>query len=292
MKALTPKMVANIKGMITIFLWSIAALFISFTPEIPPFLLAAFTSACGFTMIGLRWMRDRERFILALRQPLHVWILFAVAVIVYRGFYLSGLKMAPTIEANLIHYLWPLFIVLLGALLDRRKLPSRVLNGTVASLTGVVVLSTANRGSEFAWQLGPGHVFALLAAVSWSSYSVATRRLNIVSNDLIGVMHFLAVITFTLLHFFFEEPVAWDRVGFLHWVAIVELGLAISLGYSWWDDAMSKGDQEQIAIGANFIPLLSTIWLVLLGAQFLTPQLVVAAVLIITGSYIAKKSSL
>ena len=55
---------------------------------------------------------------------------------------------------------------------------------------------------------------------------------------------------------------------------------------------MTKGNQEQIAIGANFIPLLSTVWLILFGHQHLTAQLVAASVLIISGSYIAKKSAL
>jgi drug/metabolite transporter (DMT)-like permease len=292
MKTLRPRTVANLKGIATILLWSFSALFISFTQEIPPFLLACLTSACGFALFGLRWTRDRQRFLLAVQQPPHIWVLFAVAVIAYRGFYLSGLKMAPTLEANLINYLWPLLIVLLGALLDWRQLPPRVWCGAGAGLLGVYLLTSGNRTAETGWQLGAGHIFALLGAISWAAYSVATRRFKIASSDLIGVMHFLAVVTFFSLHLIFEVPVQWERVDLLHWVAIAELGLAISLGYSWWDDAMSKGNQEQIAIGANFIPLLSTVWLVLFGHQQLTAQLFAAAGLIIGGSYVAKKSTL
>jgi len=288
---MNPRAIANLKGIATILLWSFAPLFISFTREIPAFLLAGLTSAFGFVLYGLRWSHDKKSFLLAVKQPLNVWLLFALWVLGYRAFYLCGLKMAPILEANLINYLWPLLIVLFGAIADRRKLPSRVWYGAIAGLLGVCCLTSAFTGPGSGWKLGPGHLFALLAAICFATYSVATRRLKITSNDLIGVMHFLSVGTFLTMHLLFEPPVRWEQVDLLHWGAVVELGLAISLGYSWWDEAMSKGNQEQIAIGANFIPLLSTVWLVLFGQQLLTPELVAAAILIISGSYVAKRSA-
>lgn len=118
-----------------------------------------------------------------------------------------------------------------------------------------------------------------------------TRRIKVNSSDLLGVMHGLAALTFVTLHLIFEHPVVWKNVDLLHWVAVCQLGLAISLGYSWWDEAMSKGSQQQIALGANFIPLLSTVWLILLGRQDLSIHIAVAATLIISGSYIAKRYS-
>jgi drug/metabolite transporter (DMT)-like permease len=287
----TTRTVANIKGVLTILLWSSAALFISWTPEIPPFLLAAFTSAFGCILFGFRWVKNRERLRCALRQPWGVWCLFAVAVVVYRGCYLSGLKIAPTVEANLINYLWPLLIVVFGAIAEK-TLPKRVvLFGACLGLAGVYFLLEPSLGLREGepGQIGVGHLLALLGAISWSGYSVMTRRMKVDSNDLLGVMHGLAVITFGALHFLFENPVEWRNVDLLHWIAVCEVGLAISLGYSWWDEAMSKGSQQQIAIGGNFIPLLSTVWLIFLGHQVLTWHVAIAAALIISGSYIAKK---
>lgn len=288
-----PRTVANIKGILTILMWSCAALFITWTPEIPPFLLAALTSAFGCGMFWVRWMRHPKRLWSAIRQPLLVWCLFAVAVVVYRGCYLSGLKMAPTVEANLINYLWPLLIVIFGALIDKNFPQPVVLVGASLGLIGVCFLLVPSWISvqESGSRVGVGHLFAFLGAVSWSGYSVMTRRMRVESSDILGIMHGFAVVTFGVLHIFFETPVVWKNVDLLHWIAVCELGLAISLGYSWWDEAMSKGSQQQIAIGANFIPLLSTVWIILLGRQVLSYQVVISAMCIISGSYIAKKYS-
>lgn len=100
-------------------------------------------------------------------------------------------------------------------------------------------------------------------------------------------MHLIAAVTFVILHVVTEQRVRWDKVDYMHWLGVVELGLAISLGYSWWDEAMNKGSPQQIAVLANFIPLLSTLWLVIFGGQLLTTQLAVAAMLIIGGSYLS-----
>ncbi len=286
-----PRSVANLKGIATIFLWSLSALFISWTPEIPPFLLAACTSAFGFVLFAFRWMKSREKFDTAIRQPVQVWILFAVAVIAYRGFYLSGLKIAPTVEANLLNYLWPLLIVVFGAFVNRKMPTPTVLCGAVAGLCGVGLLLTPSGIAASSLNITSGHILAFLGAVCWSGYSVATRLMKADSSDLIGVMHGVAVLIFIAFHVAFEPSVAWERVDMYHVAGVTELGLAISLGYSWWDEAMSRGDQHQIAIGANFIPLLSTIWLVLFGSQAITQRVICAAGLIIVGSYIAKRSS-
>jgi drug/metabolite transporter (DMT)-like permease len=288
--SLNERTLATIKGGITILLWSFSALFISFTPEIPPFLLACLTSAAGFLLFSFRWLGDYKRLINTLLQPARIWLLFAVAVIAYRGFYISGLKTTSTLEANLINYLWPVFIVLFAALIDKRRISVSLVLASLISFVGVFCIGISQSGGVFDWQLSNGHLLALLAAICWSGYSVATKRITATPNDMIGVMHLMAAVIFYLFHHFFEVPVIWQNVDLLHWLAVFQLGVAISLGYSWWDIAMTKGNQQQIAIGANFIPLLSTFWLILLGRQNLTYLVLIAAVLILSGSYLAKRS--
>jgi|LakMenEpi03Aug12_release.lakeMendotaPanAssembly.Ray.scaffolds.fasta_scaffold382243_2 drug/metabolite transporter (DMT)-like permease len=201
--------VANVKGVLTILMWSFSALFILWTPEIPPFLLASFTSPFGCTLFGFRWIRNRERLWRALKQPLPVWCLFFVAVVVYRGCYLSGLKIAPTVEANLINYLWPSLIVIFGAIVDRSLPKPLLLFGAAMGFLGVSLLLFPSifSGKEINGQIGVGHFLALFGAISWSGYSVMTRRIKVNSSDLLGVMHGLAALTFVTLHLIFENPV-------------------------------------------------------------------------------------
>jgi len=280
---------SNLKGWATILLWSISALSIAYTPQFPPFFLAASTSLIGAILFSQRWITDRSRLHAALSQPWQVWLLFALAVVGYRGFYLSGLKMAPTIEANLIQYLWPILIVLLGHFVDRRKPTLTVMLSVSAGFLGVVLIALSKSDHSFTWHLTLGHLSALFAGIAWATYSVFTKKYSDAPGDMIGVMHIAATIFFSILHCTCEVPVSWNLVDTAHWIALLQLGIAISLGYSWWNEAMTKGSRDLMAVSAYFIPLLSTLLLILFGNDEMRREVAIAAGLILSGGVLARR---
>jgi drug/metabolite transporter (DMT)-like permease len=278
---------ANLAGYTSVTLWSFSALFISWTSDMPPFLLAALNSAIGFAFFGLKWLTVPKQLQKALRQPKQVWALYFLAVVFYRGFYLSGLKLAPIVEANLLNYLWPLLIIVLSALLDKKKIPPPIYVGAVACFTGVICIGLSNKGGT-GLSFEHGHIFALVAASSWALYSVLTRRFPGAITDMIGVMHLIAVAVFSLFHIFFEAPVSLASISPLAWIGTTGLSLAVSLGYSLWDRAMTHGDRERVATAAYFTPLMSTVWLILFAQAPMTKLIWIAAVLILGGSLISR----
>jgi drug/metabolite transporter (DMT)-like permease len=84
-----------------------------------------------------------------------------------------ALRHAPPVEANLVNYLWPLFIVLLAPLL----LPSMALRlvHVGAALVGfigaaLVIAGGRSISGAFAW----GYLPALGSALIWASHSLLT----------------------------------------------------------------------------------------------------------------------
>ena len=287
---MTNRRLANLAGYTSILMWSFSALFISWTGDMPPFLLAALNSAIGFAFFGLKWLATPQRLQKALRQPKQVWALYFLAVVCYRGFYLSGLKLAPIVEANLLNYLWPLLIIVLSALMDKKKIPPAIYAGAASCFAGVVCIGLSNKGGQ-GLSFENGHIFAAVAACLWALYSVLTRRFPGALSDLIGVMHLVAVAVFSLLHILFEDPVSLKAVSLAGWAGTVGLSLAVSLGYSFWDRAMTHGDREHVATAAYFTPLLSIVWLILFAHAPMTGFIWLAALLILGGSLLSRFST-
>ena len=90
--------------------------------------------------------------------------------------YVSALRSAPAAEAGLIAYLWPLLIVLFSGLLPGERLRAGHLTGAALGFAGAAVILARGGLSGDASSL-PGYGMALMAALVWSGYSVASRRL-------------------------------------------------------------------------------------------------------------------
>jgi drug/metabolite transporter (DMT)-like permease len=281
---------ANIKGYLTILLWSLAALCIQYTGLIPPFLLASLTSFFGFLMFASRWCFQPKRFFTALRQPLAVWLLFILAIIIYRATYLSALKMGPTVETNTIHYLWPLLIVYFSCFSNKKSINKQILLAALLSFLGVTLIGISKSDNVLTWNFKFSHLCAFFAALSWSSYSVLTKKLTTSPGDMIGVMHGIATCTFYCLHCIFEPRFEWSSLSITQIISVFELGLAISVGYSWWDTAMSRGDRDLLALRANLIPLLSTLWLVLFSHYQPNTTTLLGVLLVIGANMLVSKN--
>ncbi|MDP9127577.1 MAG: EamA family transporter [Pseudomonadota bacterium] len=276
----------NMPGYAAIGMWSFSALFISWTAEIPPMLFANLTSAVGFLFYALLWLRSPAKLRVVFQQPWRTWGLFFLAVVAYRGCYLGGLKLAPIVEANLLNYLWPLLIVFLSALLDGRRLTAKIYVGALLCFVGAVCIGLSKNGGQFSFQLG--HILAVAGAVIWALYSVLTRRLPSSSRQTIGAMHLIAACLFYALHTLIETPVQLASLSWWNCAGVVEIGLAISLGYSLWDKAMTHGHRENIAVAAYYTPLLSTLWLIVFSGAPMNFYVWLAAVFILSGSWLAR----
>jgi drug/metabolite transporter (DMT)-like permease len=286
---------ATLIGFIAILLWATLALFTTATGEVPPFQLLSLTFGIAFAVSLLRWgwlmRRDAGAFRRIFRQRAAVWLLGVAGLFGYHALYFTALDHAPPVEASLICFLWPLLIVLLSASLPGERLHWTHLLGGALGLAGaaLLVLQKADGVVAFEAQYLVGYLAALGCAVTWSIYSVMSRRFGHAPTDLVGAFCGATALLGIIAHLAIGKPTVWPaNAG--EWAAIVALGLGpVGVAFFVWDYGVKHGDIKALGACSYASPLLSTILLILAGKAEATMTVIVACLLIIAGAVIASR---
>ena len=275
----------NLSGILAILLWSTLASLTVKVGRVPPFELVSISFTVAF-FIGLGlWKKEGRGILVHLKLPLKVWLVGVGGLFGYHFFYFLALQNAPAVEANLINYLWPLFIVLFSAFLPGVKLRWFHVLGVVLGLGGVVALLGAKGGFSFDYQYARGYFYAFVCALVWSSYSVLSRYFGKVPTSAVGGFCGVTAILAFVCHLLFETTVV---PGFGSFVAIIILGLGpVGGAFFLWDYGVKKGDIQMLGAMSYLTPLLSTLLLVSLELSKASRAIWIACFLIVLGSIIA-----
>jgi drug/metabolite transporter (DMT)-like permease len=255
---------ATLIGVSAILMWALLAPLTALTGTLPPFQTVAvafaiggLTGICGTLVGGRSPLR-------AMRQPLAAWALSVGGLFGFHFLYFLSLKSAPPVEANLINYLWPLFIVLFSALLPGERLRWWHVAGAVAGLAGTVLLVTRGGGVAIEGAYVAGYVAALGSALIWTAYSLVNRRFGQVPTDAVAGFCLATAALALLCHLAWEVTV-WpdDIVG---WLALLGLGIGpVGAAFFAWDHGVKRGDIRALGAISYASPLLSTLLLIGFG---------------------------
>ena len=273
-------------GITAILMWATLALFTALCERIPPFQLTAMSFLVA-TLIGLLWLwRSGLPFSEVWKHPPSAWLHGVCGLFGYHLFYFTALKHAPVVEASLIAYLWPLLIVLMATRLpgEGRLKPAHGI-GALMGLGGAVLLVTGGRSVDFDPAHATGYLLAILCALTWSGYSVLSRRFAKVPTS--AVIGFCGVTTLLsgMVHLGTEVTVIPTPT---EWFGILGLGLGpVGGAFFTWDIGVKTGNLPLLGIFSYGAPLLSTLLLVLFGMTPFTPDLAISCLLIAGGSFLA-----
>ncbi|MGF9694769.1 EamA family transporter [Rhizobium sp. 0TCS1.26] len=273
------KVKGTLIGFAAILMWSLLALMTTASGLMPPFQLSAITFAIG-SLPGLLLLAARPQRLALLKQPAKVWLIGIGGLFGYHFLYFTALRNAPAVEAGLIAYLWPLFIVVGSALLPGERLRWYHLAGALAGLAGTAAI-VSRSGISFDRGYLVGYGAAFLCAFTWSGYSLLTRRFEAVSTDVVTGFC-LATSALSLICHLGLEATVWPANG-TEWLAVVGLGLLpVGAAFYAWDYGVKNGDIQILGAASYAAPLLSTLILTLFG--FAEPSLRIGlACLLITG---------
>ena len=278
---------ATLIGFVAILLWSFLAFFTAASGTMPPFQLMAISFGIG-GIAGVALWAVRPHAMKALRQPWQVWLLGIFGLFGYHFFYFTSLRNAPPVEAGLINYFWPLLIVLFSAMLPGERLRLHHIAGTLLALAGAALIVTGGQGFTFKTEYTFGYGIAVLGALTWSSYSVLSRRFAAVSSDAITGFCLATAVLAGISHLLLEQTVWPDDLW--QWAAIVALGLGpVGLAFYVWDIGVKHGDIQVVGALSYAAPLLSTAILVVTGYAAYSHNVLIASVLITAGAVIAAR---
>lgn len=274
---------ATLIGFSAILMWSLLALLTVMSGRVPPLQLQAMTFALGGA-IGLAWVA-RNKAWGALIQSAKVWALGVGGLAGYHALYFVSLRWAPPAEAGLINYLWPLLIVLFSGLLPGEGLRAKHVVGALLGLAGTVALFVG-KGGTLGLDNWPGYACAFCAAFVWAGYSVLSRRFAAVPTATVAGFCVATALIAALGHVAFETTL-WPQ-NVTQWLAVAALGIGpVGIAFYVWDIGVKRGDIRLLGVGSYAAPVLSTLFLVLANYAPASASLVLAALLISGGGFIA-----
>jgi drug/metabolite transporter (DMT)-like permease len=275
---------ATLAGFSAILMWALLALFTAASGRMPPFQLAAICFAIG-SLPGLGVFIVRPQRLKLLRQPVSAWATGVIGLFGYHFFYFTALRNAPAVEAGLISYLWPLFIVLGSSMLPGERLRVVHVLGALIGFAGTLLI-VARNGLDFDSRYAPGYLAALVCAFTWSTYSLMSRRFGDVPTDAVTGFCLAASVLSALSHLALEATV-WPQAS-SEWLAIVGLGLfPVGLAFYAWDYGVKKGNIQVLGVASYAAPVLSTIALILAGFAEPSWQILLACLLVSGGAVLA-----
>jgi drug/metabolite transporter (DMT)-like permease len=278
-------MKADFLALGAIFLWASLATLATLLSEIPPLLLTGIGLVIG-SLISLPLSRFR---LSSWKIPLKTLMVGVYGLFGYHLMLFVALQTAPAVEANLVNYLWPLLIVVLAPLFTKSlKLLPRHVIAVSAGFTGAAIAITSNGQAGLSFDFETGYLFALAAAIIWSTYSLLTTKLPGFPTSAIGLFGLVAGVLAIAAHFLLEEPAV---ISGSDWWLLVILGLGpLGASFYLWDAALKIGDPRRIGLLAFLTPLLSTVLLLVVSGRMLSWQLAVATALIVGGAVLGSRT--
>lgn len=280
---------ATAVGFVAVLLWALLALFTVGSAPTPPFLLNTLCFSIGGTL-GLIWAAATGALPRLRDVPVRVYVFGTLGLFGYHALYFSALRLAPAAEAGLIAYLWPLLIVIFSGLLPGETLKKGHIIGACLGFVGAALIITGG-GTGFSADYAPGYALAVLCALTWSGYSVLSRRVGTAPTASVAVFCLASAVLSLPMHLLFEDTLLPQTT--LGWAAIAGLGLGpVGLAFFVWDIGVKQGDIQLLGTSSYAAPLLSTLVLVLAGVAAPSFTLLWAAALITSGAAIAARASL
>ena len=266
-----------------IALWaSLAALGVSLT-HVPPFLLTGIALVIGSIPAWPLVLRNPALW----RVPPRTLALGVYGLFAYHFLLFIALRHAPPVEANLVNYLWPLFIVVLAPVV----LPGVALRlpHVLAAMLGFggAALAIAG-GRELSGTLAWGYLPALMSAFIWATYSLLTKRVAAFPTTAIGLFGLVSGVLSLLCHGLLEPTVSLQARD-LALLALLGLG-PLGASFYLWDKALKLGDARHIGILSYLTPLASTALLIVVSGRPFSASIALATAMIIGAAVIGMRA--
>jgi drug/metabolite transporter (DMT)-like permease len=274
-------------GLLAILSWSTLAA-LSAAASFPPFQLAAMTfglaGGVGLLLAGPSLYQTGTW-----RQPVATWLIGGGGLFIYHAMYFAALRYAPPERAGLLNQLWPLFFALLTVCFLKERFGALHLAALTLAAGGSSVLLLQN-GMTFVPSEVTGYALALACALTWAAYSVALRARPEVPSALVAGFCLLASVLALACHGAFEVT-AWpsDAADLLP-VALLALGPAGGAFFA-WDFGVKHGNAGLLGALAFATPVLSSLFLVLLGRAEASWRLATACLAITAAAILAHRAT-
>lgn len=266
-----------------VVLWASWPALATLAAPAPPFLVLGLSALVGSLFSYLMAARQgRASDFFSVRPGTLVFV--ALGLMGNNAFYLAAISRIGPAEANVVHYLWPVFLVAFAAVIHRRS-PSLVqIVGIASGFCGVAVALSPHMSHGLNLS---GVLLGVCGALTFALYSVG-RSLARAETNVVGPSLALAGTGALIAHAAFE-PTYWPNTD--QWIAIVMMGIGpFTMANIFWDKATRQGAAATISSFAFLTPLVAISLLAIFGLGVVSAATIAGACLAICGAVLCARS--
>jgi len=226
---------------------------------LPPFEILSFVfliSSVGCITLNKIKYRNQPK----TKYPFYVWFFGIFGIFGNGAAFIIALQHAPAAHADLINYLWPLFLILLIPTLKSEKFAIKHLAAGIIAFAGIVFLIT---NGQIINGINPkfyyGYGWALISAICWTSYTFSCRVYGKPSPGIIYIFCICSLILSLGLHLSTEVFVMPSMFQFS---ILALMGLTShSLAFYLWVYGVKKGNFKLLCVlSYGLCLILNCIW--------------------------------
>ncbi len=275
-------------GFFAVVLWSLLPLLRQATALIPPMQLAAMSLGIAACISTLCWLPRKVHPLEYIQLPVSAWIGAVGGLIGALFFYFLALVQAPAAEVTLITYIWPLVFALTAEILNGQTPRLETLIGASIAFSGAGLLILESSGAHMPLEHLIGYLAGIGSGACWVLYSLVMRKYKAITGPVFPWIFAVSALVGFILHMLWESTLLNLNLPVL--IAAVGIGCGpYGLAFIAWSFGVRVGPPGIIGSMAYATPVLSTLFLVLLGNEQAEWQLGVAALTIVLGAAIAGK---
>lgn len=266
-----------------VIIWSTLAVSVTFCSNVSPMFITGAALFIG-GVIGLPWLK-------LWKMPRELFFIGTFCMLMYHVIYFYALQLADPIGVSLIHYLWPVFIVLLGPLFVRGgKLTVKSILAGIVGFIGAMISCNPDHSISIgdSTNIWLGYTLAFISAIFWAVYSLLAKKYPHVPSASVGLY---CLVSGAICLALYRTGAQWPTLTTNEVWAILYMGIGPMGGaFYLWDYAMKKANHEQVAVLSYATPVLSTAFLALylnVGMQW---YIWLGAALVVVSMVMSKKT--
>lgn len=264
-----------------LLVWSLYAVLVSeLLGGLPVFETLFLMFLVSFLFMAFR-LTVKKQWSLIKEQPFLIWLIGVLGVCGSDIAYISAVKYAPPAHVDFIDYLWPFLVIIFTGFLPKERFSLKHSIGGALGLLGVLLMLTGGEGwLGFKDHYLPGYLFALTAAIIWSSYTIFSSWYQKMPMEMVGMFCGIGALLSLGMHLQFEEFVVPTPLQAL---LVGALGLSSGLAYLFWTYGTQKGNVRMLGVLAYFTPVSSMSLLVFFDKEPMSIVLVFACLMVVSG---------
>lgn len=280
-------MKATFVGIITILIWASGTTLIYFSGNVSPFLLSSFSFFISGVLISFHSIY-KKNFIRILKETAFKdYMIIFLGYFFYTVFLYISFKEINPLEANILNYLWPLFLGFLVCWKERKTYLKTGFIGIFIGFVGVFLIFYDGDNTILFNHIGLGHILALSAAIIWAFYSFNARTSRYEGAILAPIFIVSGFICLFIEYIYFDA--VWPQNT--EWIFVILLGLT-RLSYMLWEYSIREGNALLISSLSYCIPLVSTIFLYFAGVEVVSSYILLSVILIVIGCLVTNINSI